>query len=59
MDNTTPSVNPFDRLLNLLCFTPLGLIALLILVVLPLVHHTMTLIQSYTIHIQSNLRNPC
>ena len=37
MDNTTPSVNPFDRLLDLLCFPPLGLVAFLLLLVLPLV----------------------
>ena len=37
MDNPTPSVNPFDRLLDLLCFTPLGLLSLLLLVILPLI----------------------
>ncbi len=37
MDNPTPNVNPFDKLLNLLCFTPLGLLCLIVLLVLPLV----------------------
>jgi branched-chain amino acid transport system permease protein len=37
MNNTTPILNPFDKFLNLLCFTPLGLLSLLVLVVLPLI----------------------
>ena len=37
MDNTTPSVNPFNKLLDWLCFTPAGLIALMVLAILPLV----------------------
>jgi branched-chain amino acid transport system permease protein len=37
MDNTTLHVNPFDKLLNLLCFTPAGLLSLVVLVALPLV----------------------
>ena len=38
MDKSTPSVNPFDKLLDLLCFTPLGLVCLLLLVILPRPH---------------------
>jgi branched-chain amino acid transport system permease protein len=37
MDTTTPRLNPFDKLLDLLCFTPLGLAALLLLFILPMV----------------------
>ena len=37
MNNTTPVLNPFDKLLNFLCFTPLGLLSLMVLVVLPVV----------------------
>jgi branched-chain amino acid transport system permease protein len=37
MDNPTPSVNPFDKLLNLLCFTPAGLLALAVLLILPFI----------------------
>ncbi len=37
MDNPTPTVNPFDRLLNLLCFTPAGLLALAVLLILPFI----------------------
>ena len=37
MDNTTLSVKRFNRLLDMLCFTPLGLASLIVLVVLPLV----------------------
>jgi len=36
MDKTIPTVNPFDKLLNLMCFTPLGLLSLMVLVVLPM-----------------------
>jgi branched-chain amino acid transport system permease protein len=37
MNTTTPTVNPFNKLLDLLCLTPLGLISLVILAVLPLI----------------------
>ena len=37
MNKTTPILNPFDKLLNFMCFTPLGLIALLVLAVLPMI----------------------
>jgi branched-chain amino acid transport system permease protein len=37
MNNTTPVLNSFDKLLNLLCFTPLGLLSLMVLVVLPVI----------------------
>lgn len=37
MDNPTQSVNPFDKLLDMLCFTPLGFVCLLVLLVLPLI----------------------
>ena len=37
MENTTPSVNPFDKLLDWLCFTPAGLMALVILAILPMI----------------------
>lgn len=37
MDKATPSINPFDKLLDRLCFTPAGLVALVVLFILPLV----------------------
>jgi branched-chain amino acid transport system permease protein len=37
MENTTPSSNPLDRLLDLLCLTPLGVLALILLALLPLI----------------------
>jgi len=37
MNNTTPILNPFDKFLNLLCFTPLGLFSLMVLLVLPMI----------------------
>ncbi len=37
MNKTLPILNPFDKLLNFMCFTPLGLIALLVLAVLPMI----------------------
>ena len=37
MNKTTPILNPFDKLLNFMCFTPLGLVALLVLAVLPMI----------------------
>jgi branched-chain amino acid transport system permease protein len=37
MDDATPSINPFDKLLNSLCLTPAGLVALVVLLILPLV----------------------
>ncbi|MGW8192965.1 MAG: branched-chain amino acid ABC transporter permease [Desulforhopalus sp.] len=37
MNNTTQTPNPFDKLLDFLCFTPLGLISVLVLMVLPLI----------------------
>jgi len=35
MNTTTSSLNPFDRALHFFCLTPLGLVALLVLVALP------------------------
>jgi branched-chain amino acid transport system permease protein len=37
MENTTPSSNPLDRLIDLLCLTPLGASALILLALLPLI----------------------
>jgi branched-chain amino acid transport system permease protein len=37
MNNTAPILNPFDKFLNFLCFTPLGLLSLMVLVVLPVI----------------------
>lgn len=37
MDDATPSINPFDKLLDRLCLTPAGLVALVVLLILPLV----------------------
>lgn len=37
MNNTTPISNPFDKLLNLFCLTPLGLLALVVLAALPMI----------------------
>ena len=37
MEKTTPSSNPLDRLLDLLCLTPLGVSALILLALLPLI----------------------
>jgi branched-chain amino acid transport system permease protein len=37
MNNTTKTLNPFDKLLDLLCFTPIGLISLVILMALPMI----------------------
>ncbi|MEJ2155529.1 MAG: branched-chain amino acid ABC transporter permease [Desulfobacteraceae bacterium] len=37
MEYKTPGVNPFDKMLDLLCLTPAGLIGLAVLVVLPMV----------------------
>jgi branched-chain amino acid transport system permease protein len=37
MEKTTPSTHPLNRLLNLLCLTPLGAFALILLALLPLI----------------------
>ncbi len=37
MNTTTPTLNPFDKFLNFLCFTPLGLFSLMVLLVLPVI----------------------
>jgi branched-chain amino acid transport system permease protein len=37
MEKTTPSSNPLDRLIDLLCLTPLGASALILLALLPLI----------------------
>ena len=37
MQNTTPSTHPIDKLLDLLCLTPLGVIGLILLALLPLI----------------------
>ncbi|SDP60524.1 branched-chain amino acid ABC transporter permease [Desulforhopalus singaporensis] len=37
MNNSTQTLNPFDKLLDLTCFTPLGLLSLLVLAILPMV----------------------
>jgi branched-chain amino acid transport system permease protein len=37
MENSTPSTHPFNKLLDMLCLTPLGVLALILLALLPMV----------------------